>query len=139
MDILRPMSGNPADYDSLKAGDEFPPSPFTLDATAVSNYRKAVGDDNFSKENMVPPTALAARAMAALAGAFTVPPGTIHVSQEMEFKKAVAVGESLISCSRVERKQERGKFNMLSISILVCNDKNETVMSGKISFILPLD
>lgn len=129
------------EYSELTAGYEFPPVTFALDADVTADYLDAVTDDSslYRDGCLVPPMVVAARAMAALANGFSLPPGAIHVSQELEFKQTVAVGENLTSRSRVERKQDRGKFHMLTIGLTVVNGRQETVVTSKTSFILPVE
>ena len=67
-----------------------------------------------------------------------MPPGAIHVSQDLQFLSLIGIDETLTSHARVNRKVERGKFHMLTIGIDVKNQKQITVLSGETSFILPL-
>ena len=82
------------EYYQLYAGFEFTPQSYTLDSTSVSLYLEATGesDDMFLKGNLVPPMAVTALAMASLSKAVTMPSGTIHVSQELDFLKPVEAG-----------------------------------------------
>ena len=105
------------EYSQLEAGYEFSPSRYKLHASTVSTYLKAVEDTSrlYRDTKLVPPLAIAAHAMAALSKGICLPPGAIHVSQEIEFIDTVSVDESLTSCARVSRKQSRGKFQLLVI------------------------
>ena len=127
------------EYSQLEAGYEFPPSSYKLHASTVSTYLKAVDDVSrlYQDTNLVPPTAIAAYAMTALADGICLPPGTIHVSQEFEFIDTVSVNDSLISYARVSRKQSRGKFQLLVIELNIFNQNQKAVLTGKTTFILP--
>ena len=81
--------------------------------------------------------AIAAYAMAVLSQGISLPPGTIHVSQELEFIDTVSVNDSLTSHARVGRKQSRGKFHLLAIDLNVFNQNQQAVLAGKTTFILP--
>ena len=48
-----------------------------------------------------------------------------------------AVNDTLVSYARVNRKQSRGKFHMLTIDLNVFNQKQKLVLAGKTSFIIP--
>jgi acyl dehydratase len=137
MDGMKPPK---IEYDSLTAGYEFPPASFLLDGEKVSAYLAAVEDRNrvYEEQQVVPPMAIAALAMAALASCLALPPGTIHVSQDLEFTGKSRAGEKLTSRAAVKRKVARGKFNMLTIGIKVNNEKQAEVLSGETGFILPL-
>jgi acyl dehydratase len=125
-------------YKELTTGFEFTPSTFQMDADTVTAYKKATEDNNpVYAGKIVPAMAVAAIAMAAMADKFEVLPGTIHVSQQLDFLKAVYTGETLISYAGVKRKVERGSFNMLNITIRVENANRETVMTAETGFILP--
>jgi len=127
------------EFRELEAGYEFPPSQYQLDSMVVATYLKAVGDEDglYQDEKLVPPLAIAAYAMTALSQNIRLPSGTIHVSQELEFKATVNVGENLTSQARVARKQSRGKLHLMDIDLSVSNQRKSVVLTGKTSFILP--
>ncbi len=127
------------DYKELIAGYEFEPSGFRFDEESVTAYLEAVeGDkDIYEKKRIVPPMAVAALAMAAMARGLSMPSGAVHVSQELHFLATVSLDEPLTSYARVNRKMERGKFHMLTIGINVLNQEQTAVLSGETSFILP--
>jgi hypothetical protein len=134
------MTESKIEYEKLSTGYEFPPAGFRLDGEKVAAYLNAVEDHNriYEEQQVVPPMAITALAMAALSAAMVLPPGSIHVSQTLEFVRAVSIGEELTSHARVNRKVERGKFHMLNIGINVVNRQKTTVLSGETGFILPL-
>ena len=127
------------EYSQLEPGFEFPTSNYKLDNSIVATYLKAVGDTSriYQDTNLVPPMAIAAHAMAALSENINLPPGVIHVSQELEFVGMVTVNDTLVSYARVNRKQSRGKFHLLTIDLSVFDQRQKAVLVGKTSFILP--
>lgn len=127
------------EYSQLETGYEFPASHYQLDNSIVATYLKAVeGTSNLYQDtDLVPPMVIAAYAMAALSENICLPPGTIHVSQELEFLGIVTVNDTLVSNARVSRKQSRGKFHFLTVDLNVINQRQQSVLAGKISFILP--
>jgi len=124
----------------LKAGQEFPPAAFQVDSATVADYLKAVEEDNVIYQNtgLVPPMALAALALKALINTISMPPGTIHVSQEFEFIDAINTRDTLTSQARVSRIQERGKLHLMTVDISVVNQEQKPVLAGKTSFVLPV-
>ena len=124
----------------MKAGQEFPPAAFQVDSATVADYLKAVEEDNVIYQNtgLVPPMALAALALKALINTISMPPGTIHVSQEFEFIDAVNTRDTLTSQARVSRVQERGKLHLMTVDISVVNQEQKPVLAGKTSFVLPV-
>jgi hypothetical protein len=128
------------EYQDLKEGQEFPPASFQVDAATVADYLKAVEEDNIIYENteLVPPMAVAALSLKALINAISMPPGTIHVSQEFEFTDTVNTQDTLTSLARVGRVQERGKLHLITVETSVLNQESKPVLAGKTGFILPL-
>lgn len=126
-------------YEKLTTSYEFPVTSFCLDRKMVKAYLDATEDNNrlYAEQQIIPPMAIAALSMAAMSTGLVLPPGTIHVSQELEFLDTVNINEILTSHARVNRKMERGKFNMLTIGINVLNQRKTTVLAGETSFILP--
>lgn len=128
-------------YQNLKAGQEFPPAAFQVDSATVSDYLKAVEEDSviYRGTGIVPPMAVAALALKALINAISMPPGTIHVSQEFEFMATVNTQDILTGRARVSRVQERGKLHLITVDIDVANQNQESVLAGKTGFILPVE
>ena len=127
------------ELNQLEAGYRFPASSYQLDASKVAAYLGAAEDTShlYRDSRLVPPMMVAAYAMAALSQRIALPPGTIHVSQELEFIDTVSVDDSLISQATVSRKQHRGKLHLLAIETNVCNQNQQAVLTGKSTFILP--
>ena len=127
------------DYFHLVVGFEFPAQNYTLDAGLVNLYTEATRDssDIFRSDKLVPPMAVSAYAMAALSQAIALPIGTIHVSQELDFLKQVKVGDVITCYSKISRKIDRAGMRMMNVEITVANQSDETVLTGKVGFILP--
>jgi acyl dehydratase len=127
------------EYYHLQVGFEFPARSYRLDAAAVNLYLKAVGESSemYQSGELVPPMAVTAFAMASLAQGATMPWGTIHVSQELDFLKIVKVGDSITCYSKVGRKLDRGGLHLMNTDITVVNQNQEKVLTGRVGFILP--
>ena len=134
------MAQQKVDYETLITGYEFKPSAFNIDGELADKYLNAIDGSKgiYEKNNTVPPMSIAALAMAAMAEGLSMPPGAIHVSQDIQFLNPVRIYEELTSYARVNRIVKRGKLHMLSIGINVINDKNVSVLAGETSFILPV-
>ena len=134
------MAQHKIDYEKLTTGYEFEPSGFSIDAESVDKYLNAVDGNKgiYEKNKTVPPMSVAALAMTAMAEGLSMPPGAVHVSQDIQFLSPVNINENLISYARVNRIVKRGKLHMLSIGINVVKDKNISVLGGETSFILPV-
>jgi len=127
------------DYSQIETGYEFLPSDYTIDSSTVSIFLKAVEDENplYKDTGIVPPMAVAASTLATLSRTINIPPGSIHTSQELEFIEIVRLNDLLTSYAKVSRAQKRGNIHILMVNLNVCNQHNETVLTGKTSFILP--
>jgi len=122
-------------YEELVPGYEFPPASYELSSSLISKYLKAVEG---SGDEFVPPLAIAAYAMTAVSGSLSLPPGTIHASQELEFFKLVPVG-AVVNCqAKVARKLARAKVHMLVLELDVFDQNKEGVQAGKATIVLPV-
>ena len=115
------------DIREVAAGYEFPPVSYQVDSVRVADYLGAVDEDNalYRDTGLVPPMAVAALALAALSRGMTMPPGAIHVSQEVEFLAAVSTADTVISQATVARSQNRGKFHMVTVDLSVVNQEDD--------------
>ncbi len=121
-------------YEELTPGYEFPSAKYEVSASLVSKYLRAVGS---SGDEFVPPLAIAAYAMTAMSKFLSLPPGVIHVSQELDFLKLVPIG-AVINCqAKVARKVSRGQMRMLVLESGIWDQNGEKVQSGKATLMLP--
>ena len=127
------------EYHQIEVGYEFPPTSYKLDSSMVSTYLEAVEETSrlFQDTELVPPMAIAAYAMAALSEGISLPPGAIHITQEIEFMDAVSVRDTITCHARVSRKQNRGKLHLMTIDLDVFNQNQKAVLAGKVGFVLP--
>jgi acyl dehydratase len=75
--------------------------------------------------------------MSSLSQSVTMPAGTIHVSQELDFLKPVKVGDTITCYSVVSRKVDRGGLRLMNTDITVTNQNDEKVLTGRVGFVLP--
>lgn len=125
----------PLDFDQLEAGHEFAPTSCRLSAETVQAYREAVGD-KVTPPAESPPMAIAACGMAALARVLTIPPGTIHTAQEMQFLRPVPPESDLRCRARVVQKQARARFRMLAVEITISTADGPALLQ-KTTLVLP--
>ena len=127
-------------YEELTPGYEFPPASYELSASLISKYLEAVdcADELKVFGGFVPPLAIAAYAMATMAGSLSLPPGTIHASQEFEFFKLVPIGATINCQAKVARKLARATMRMLVLELDVFDTSKEKVQSGKATIVLPV-
>jgi hypothetical protein len=122
-------------YQEIAAGYRYPVSIFKLEAGAVSDYLRATGDNQpfFTNLLQVPPLLVAARALAELARGMHSPAGTVHTTQDLEFRGIVRTSENLTLQAGVENRMDRGELHMLTTGFSVLNNRGETVLAGRIT------
>jgi hypothetical protein len=127
------------EFNQLCVGFEFPPQSYKLDSSMVLVYLKAVqeSNDSYLSGSLVPPMFVSAYAMAALSRSISLPAGTVHVTQELDFLELVKTGDTITCASTVSRKQDRGGMHLMSTDIVVTNQRQEKVLTGRVGFILP--
>jgi acyl dehydratase len=130
------MQDKNVSYEELIPGYEFPPANYEMSASLVSKYLKAVDSQG---DGVVPPLAITACAIAAMAESLSLPPGAIaiHASQELEFFKLLPIGATIECHTRVARKITRGKMSMLILELDIFDQSKEKVQSGKATIALP--
>ena len=125
--------------DTLAKGHELPPFAFELSPEWVREYVVAVEDEAISAldEGLVPPMAVAALGVRALLDGARLPPGAIHLGQEMSFLRPVRVGERLSISARVVSRGERQGWVLLGIELDVQGDDQGPVMKGRATLTMP--
>jgi len=132
--------------DQLDTGYEFPPASYNLDAEIISKYLEAVeessslywrADNPRALTGLVPPMAITTYAMTMLLQRLSLPAGSIHVTQEIEFLKVIEVGTRITCQAKVSQKWKRSKFHLLTIDLTILDQNKELAQIDKVSFILP--
>ena len=127
----------------LQKGYSFPPVSFVLDEAAVQRYLEAVEDAALPAlceadgQAWVPPMAVAALAVRGLTEAMGLPEGAIHTSQEIEFRRAVLVGERLASRAWVAHRSQRSGWLALAVEMEATDDSGQAVLAGRASVLIP--
>ena len=128
----------PINFDQLTIGYEFPATNYELSESFVAKYLEAVdGQKEFLALGIVPPLAIAACAMSSLSQSFTVPPGSIHASQEFEFLKLVPIGATISCGGKIAQKLQRGKLHLVMVEINALNQDKEKILTGKATIAVP--
>jgi hypothetical protein len=129
---------SPQSLSELPVGTEFPPTILQLSESHISKYLEAIDDSiDFLTLGLVPPLILAACANTALTKSFTAPPGTIHVSQDFEFLKTVAIGDTVSCRGVIAQKLERGRLNLIVLEVNILDQNDDRVLNGKATITVP--
>jgi len=138
-------------YDELKTGEVFPQVHYTITPRMVAAYLRAVGESSglfASPEEietgssdvpaLVPPTAVAALAMKGLMSSVTLPPGSVHISQDLQFCKPALVNDSVVCRVSVSKKQERGGLRLVTFDVTVFSQEGASLIEGKTLVSVPV-
>lgn len=120
-------------YQQLVPGLTFSPASYVIDASAVGGYLKAIGSGQSvgNVSRAVPPVIVAGLSMKGMMEQVKLDSGSIHLSQELEFLRAVSVGETVTCRASVGKKQERAGLKMVTFEMEIFNACGEKVMTGK--------
>jgi len=111
-----------------------------LKPSVIAKYLEAVGRPSGQGSptlEFVPPMAIAAYTMLVMLQSLSLPPGSIHASQELEFFKLVPVGTTINCRGRVAQKLNRGNLHLLVIELDALNQEQEKVLSGQATIVAP--
>ena len=132
----------PVDYASLTPGSQLASDKLSLDDETVARYVDAVGDETPLASDDDPPLA-PAMAVAALSfrgviRALDLPSGSLHLAQELEFARPVAVGETLECRAQVLQNSVRRGMRVLVVSLEATDAQGLATLSGKSTVMLPV-
>ena len=112
----------------LSAGHSFETIRFSIDAERARAYVVATGDSNciYEDDGFVPPLAVAAIALGYLLELVSLPAGSLHVSESLEYKAPVPAGAALeCKAALVQRSQRAG----MVVSVLDTEISHEGVVA----------
>ena len=124
----------------LQIGEGFTVGPFHLDAAAVEAYLSSTEGDSSFYESLeaVPSMAVVGRTLGALTERLAMPPGSVHIGQDIEFLDTAGVGQELICSTKVARTSNRGGWRVMVLELTV-HAEERTVLTGKTTVMLPLE
>jgi acyl dehydratase len=130
------------DYSHLQPGDVISDQTFLLDGGSVARYIEAVDDRSGAclqnnGRGLAPPMAVAALGLRGVLQALAIPPGTLHVGQELEFHGAVRVGETLRCMATLLQSSVRGQRRFMVVQLTVEDREGQVVMGGRSTLMLP--
>ena len=120
-------------------GEDFDLGRWVVDGGEMRQYLEAVGDSSsiYQELDVVPPMALAARALGALVSKLALPSGTIHASQELSCHRTVRTLEEVSCTARLSRPMTRAGRTLVAVEFTLHDSLGEPVMSGKSTVLVP--
>ncbi len=131
----------PPRLDELSKGHEVPPFAFELSPQWVRQYVAAVEDEAIGTldGDLLPPMAVAALAVRCLLEGARLPPGAIHLGQEIAFLRPLRVGQRLTVQARIASRGERQGWIVMGIDLNVETEGADPVMHGRALLTMPAD
>jgi acyl dehydratase len=129
--------------EALEKGQQFSAASFVLDEEAVARYLEAVEDEALPRlaqaesKAWVPPMAVAALALRSLMEEMTLPAGSIHASQELEFVRAVEAGERITCRAWLSHRSQRGGWWVLAVGMEGTDESGRPVLAGRLTVMVP--
>ena len=124
---------------TFTVGQELEEVQVTLAASMVNEYISAVDDQSsiYAEAGLVPMTALAAIGLRTLLAGLGLPPGAIHIAQELESHGAARVGQSVLCRARVAQASRRRKVTFAVLEFTLTDDKGESILEGRTTLLVP--
>jgi len=129
----------PPRLDELPKGYQVPPFSFELSPQWVTEYVASVEDEAIGAldEGLVPPMAAAALTVRSMLEGAELPPGAIHLGQEIALLKPLRVGERLSVSARIASRGERQGWIVMGIEMDVEDGAGSPVMQGRALLTMP--
>ena len=136
------MTNSPVDHSALEPGQIISDHTYRLDGETVAGYVDAVDDRSGplpqgDGPGFAPPMAVAALGLRGVMDVLAVPPGTLHVGQDLEFVGAVRIGERLECRATVLQNSVRGGRRFFVVALSTQDGEGRQVMRGKSTLLLP--
>ena len=124
---------------TLTAGQELEEVQVTLVASMVDEYIAVVDDQSkvCAEAGLVPMTALAAIGVRTLLTGLGLPPGAIHVAQELESHGAARVGQSVLCRARVSQVSQRRDASFAVLEFTLANTQGKSILEGRTTLLVP--
>jgi hypothetical protein len=124
---------------TLPRGHVFPSAPLSLTPEAVAAYVAATQDSStYASTGGVPPLAVAALALRRLLEACSLPPGSLHTGQEVDFHAAVRPGDELVMTGEIAQRSERAGMAIVVVAFAVSRPDGP-VVTGRTTVMAPLE
>jgi len=125
---------------AVEKGHRFEPVRFSLSQEWVRDYVAAVEDGAIGGVGTyAPPMSLASLSIRALLEQSPLPPGSVHIGQELSFRRPAGVGENLTVHAEVSSRGERRGWVLMGVTLAVQSEDGSPVMDGRATITFPVD
>ena len=129
------------DYSELVPGQIVSRRSYLLDDEMIAGYMAAVQDgsgllDSRDGKPLAPPMSIAALSVGGVVQDLQIPGGSLHVGQELDFVRAVPVGETLKCEATLKQNSVRGGWRFMVLESEVRDSEGRRVMAGRSTVML---
>jgi hypothetical protein len=120
-------------------GEDIDLGKWVVDRAYLEEYLSAAEDNLplYMEMGVAPPIALGARAVGSLVRELSLPPGTLHASQELDCRRMARLGEEVSCTARLSRPVKRRGWLFVSASFTIYGADGELVLTGRSAVSLP--
>ncbi len=124
----------------IQQGAEIDLGHWSLGPPDVDAYLQAIEDHStiYTSLSVVPPLAMVAHVVKEILERLSLPPGTLHATQEMSCLRGVMVGEKMSTTASFGRPLLRGEWQFISANFTVWGHDGEMALKGRTTVIVPV-
>lgn len=128
-----------ASISDVVAGQELDQVGFRLESSMVREYLSAVEDPSelYKDGTLVPPTAIAALGVRIILEELSLPPGTLHASQELTMYHAASAEDAVICKARVAQTSERQGWQFVVVEFTIADGEANKILDGRTTLLVP--
>ncbi len=131
------------DYSKLVPGQKVSRRSYVLDGETIGDYMAAVQDGSGllnSREGnpLAAPMSIAALSVGGVVQDLQIPGGSLHVGQELDFVRAVPVGETVDCEATLKQNSVRGGWRFMVLESEVRDSEGRRVMAGRSTVMVPV-
>jgi hypothetical protein len=132
---------NTSHITEFKVGYEFGPVRFQLNSEEVALYLQAAGESNdlFSKQNLVPLTALAAFGLRGILIEIQLPPGAIHSAQATTVFRSITSDEVIVFRAILAQNAVWKGWRFVTVDYKGIDGDERQVLQGRSTVVIPED
>lgn len=112
---------------------------FQLKASLVKDYVSVVDDQSqlYRSTELVPPMAVASLGVRMLLQGLDLPPGAIHVAQELTTHRAASQGQQVSCRAQVAQSSQRRDGLFLVLQFTVSDEVGQPILDGRTMLMVP--
>ena len=124
---------------AIDAGQELEEVHFTLGSSMVRQYTSVIDDRSaiYGQTDLVPMTAVAALGIRTLLEGLGLPPGAVHVAQELESHGAARIEQEVSCRARVAQVNQRRDSRFVALEFTVLDGRGYPILEGRTILLVP--